>query len=207
MSSGEAYDGRGDTNYRPQRQTRAADFVRHWLNTMNDTTLPSQKTIQLVWDDDLSQVTVTPQDKDRFTIKMRTAVEVLQQSSKREQFESQFNLLVATLVRWIEENQDKISKGYITLRDGSFAFIVVRSECRYDDEFEDALSALDQTIANDVDLDLIDINVMALPPVSDDAMSGFLDPRVNFLVSPHVGSKGPRKTGKSKPRRSNVSAG
>ena len=30
----------------------------------------SKKAIQLIWDDASSQVTVTPKDKDRFTIKM-----------------------------------------------------------------------------------------------------------------------------------------
>lgn len=131
-------------------------------------------TVQLDWGLKDGLVTVTPRDQDRFSIKIRRAIEILQQAAKADEFERQFNLLLRMLAEWLHTRND-VARAYITNRDGALAFVVVRASREYDDEFEDALSDLDFRLATDADLDLIKMDAIALPLASDCAVSSFLD--------------------------------
>jgi len=139
------------------------------LNTATETT------VTLDWENENGNVTVTPADQDRFAIKMRKAIQILQVADKVDQFEQQFNLLLSELGRWLSE-RDGIEQSHVTLRDGAFAFVVVRSNAAYDEDFENDLSALDFRLANDVDLELISLFTVALPAASEASISSFLDP-------------------------------
>jgi len=125
------------------------------------------------------QIVVTPSNEDRFVIKMQRGIEVLQRSNEADKYTLQFNLLLKTLAGWIED-QKEIESAHITIRDGSLAFVVVRKKSQYDGDFEDRLSAIDVEIANDVDLDLIELEVIALPHVSGSSLKSFLHPEVSF---------------------------
>jgi hypothetical protein len=173
-------------------------------NPMSTGELPTTNVIQLTWDDNESSVTVTTHDRQRFKVKMRKVVEVLQQSRQKDDFNIQFQLLLVTLTRWIEAHSAYVREGYVTLRDNSLAFVVVRSKCEYDDDFEDSLSVLDRQVAADVDLDLIQLNVMALPPVSEEALSAFLDQRLILSYRHHASSRRPHRARKPKPRRTDA---
>jgi hypothetical protein len=152
-------------------------------------------------------VTVTPRDADRYAIKMQRAIELLQVGQKIEQFNQQFQLLQNILADWLRQRDD-ILGAYITFRDGLLAFVVVRNVVRYDEQFEDSLSELDMSIANDVDLDLIRLRTISLPCVSDDALTSFLDSSFSLSL-PHGQGQGQgagsHSTGQQKPRRSDVS--
>lgn len=137
--------------------TTAADLVQH-----------------LQWNEE-GLVLVTAADEDRFAIKVRRAVEILQQAGRREEFRDQFKLLLGVLAGWLKDRSD-IERAFLTQRDGAFSFVVMRSVCEYDDDFEDELSTIDFHIANDTDLNLIKMDAIALPPVSDAAVRSFLDP-------------------------------
>ena len=132
-------------------------------------------TVTLDWENEDGNVTVTPADQDRFAIKMRRAIQILQVADKVDQFEQQFNLLLSELGRWLSERND-IERSHVTLRDGAFAFVVIRSDAAYDEEFEDDLSALDFRLANDVDLELVSLFTIGLPIASEASISSFLDP-------------------------------
>ncbi|HQU41608.1 MAG: hypothetical protein B7Z73_00555 [Planctomycetia bacterium 21-64-5] len=129
---------------------------------------------QLNWSEQSGAIVVVPQNQARFKVKLNRAVEILQQSHNAAKFAIQFELLLAMLARWIK-GRDDLQNAFITIRDGALLFVAVRQECEYDEAFEDELSRLDLEIANDVDLDLIGMDVMALPPVSEDALRPFLN--------------------------------
>ncbi len=95
-------------------------------------------------------------------------------ASQADSFTAQFNLLLRTLAKWINDTSG-IARAYLTLRDGTLAFVVIRESSEYDDEFEDALSELDFRISKDPDLGLIKIDAMALPSASEASVSSFLD--------------------------------
>ena len=130
--------------------------------------------VQLDWSMEGGNVVITPRDQDRFIIKVQRAIEILQQANNVGNFQRQFNLLLRILGEWLRIRDD-IAHAYITLRDGALAFVVVRSSCEYDDDFEDNLSNLDYQIANDPDLDLIKMDAIALPLASEDAIYSFID--------------------------------
>jgi hypothetical protein len=138
--------------------------------------------VQLEWREKDGSIVVTPRDGDRWVIRLNRAIEILGQSGKRERFEHQTKLLQKLLAEWINGHTG-ISSAYLTVRDGAFAFIIVRDTCEYDDEFEDELSALDLRIAEDPDLDLVELNTLALPNISAEALSSFLHPefKVTFV--------------------------
>jgi len=133
-----------------------------------------------MWTNRDGNVTVTPEDEDRFTIKVGRAIEALNLAKQQDSFHSQLSLLLRVLADWISEH-DGIQNAHLTMRDGALSFVVVRSCGGYDEAFEDELSELDIQIAKDVDLDLIRLNVLCLPGASDEAIESFLDP--SFLLT------------------------
>ena len=141
-------------------------------------------TVQLRWDMKDGLVVVTPEDQDRFVIKLRRAIEMLQQGDHADKFSHQFSLLLRLLAEWLTDRSD-IERAFLTYRDGSLSFVVVRSLCKYDDDFEDALSDLDFDIASDADLNLIKMDAIALPPASETALRSFLDPEFTFEYVAH----------------------
>lgn len=130
---------------------------------------------------ELDRLSGVPRDKKRFAVQKEAAIEFLRVAHRAKQFEKQLNLLLGNLAEWINANREHIRDAYLTLQDGSLAFVVVRNVARYDAAFEDALTDLDFEIANDPSLGLIKLNAVALPPVSGEALLSFLDRR--FVLS------------------------
>jgi len=140
--------------------------------------------VQLRWDMKDGLVVVTAEDQDRFAIKVRRAIEILQQGDHADKFGTEFQLLLRLLAEWLKDRSG-IEKAFLTHRDGALSFVVVRSSCEYDDDFEDALSDLDVDIAADTDLSLIKMDAIALPPASETALRSFLDPEFTFEYVGH----------------------
>lgn len=138
---------------------------------------------QLIWRDGDGTLTITPENESRFNIKLNRAIEILREAHKAEEFRSQFSVLLEVLAGWLK-SQKAIHAAYVTLRDNSLCFVVVREKCQFDDEFEDSLSNLDMDIASDVDLDLIRLNTMALPLASEEAIASFLNADFTLQVVP-----------------------
>lgn len=138
--------------------------------------------VQLDWSIEDGVVTVIPRNEDRFCIQMRRAAEILQQFEHNDKLNIQFQLLFKELGAWLGQC-DNIDRAFLTQRDRSIAFVVVRSVTGYDDDFEDKLSDLDYRIANDPDLDLISLDMIALPLVSEEALGSFLDPHFSIELA------------------------
>ena len=119
-------------------------------------------------------VTVTPSNQDRFNIKVDRAIEACVGAVQQDAFRNQWTLLLHRLASWLLERPHAFSTAFVTTRDGCLLFLVVTKHTAYDGEFEDALSDLDLELANDPDLNLITINTMAIPAVSDGALQGFV---------------------------------
>ena len=133
--------------------------------------------IQLDWGDGERPITVTPKDQDRFTTTVQEAIRACKAELSSAKFMEQFRSgLLERLAAWIRDHAEKVAGGYITIRDSTLLFLVVRKMAGWDGKFDDDLTALDVDIANDPKLDLIRLNVISLPKGSDAAASSFLDP-------------------------------
>ena len=130
---------------------------------------------------------VTPRNQQRFDIQKNRAIEILQRAKEPDRFQQQFNLLLNRLAEWLVDRQTKISQAIVTLQDGTLVFVVVRKAAKYDEQFEDELAEMDFAIANDPDLDLIELKTLALPNVSGEALRSFLDERL--ILSYHHGKR------------------
>ena len=160
------------------------------------TTSPS--IVRLHWAMEGGEVLVTPEDEDRFCIKVQRAIDILQMAHQAEAFTRQFNLLLRMLALWLQD-RSAVRQAFLTQRDGALAFVVIREAVEYDDEFEDELSDLDYEIANDADLNLIKMDAMALPSVSDAAATSFLDPAFALQYVGHGDRSGPHSAGEQEP--------
>ena len=128
--------------------------------------------IQLDYKKDGS-VVVTPKDQDRFVISVQEAVTACKDITQVRQFGK---YLLSMLTKWLQDNRAKARKAFLTVRDGGLLFLVIRKEAKYDAQFTDALTELDVAIARDANLNMIQLDVLALPDVSDEGARSFLSP-------------------------------
>ncbi len=156
---------------------------------MSATLAPSElsnieNVIEIDWYDETDDVVVNPRDQLRFTIQKDRAIEALRLAKDSERFSLQFQLLLGRLARWHKEHSDAIGAAIVTLQDNSLMFVVKQSVNKYDEQLQDDAAELDFSIAQDADLDLVRLRVVMLPPVDNDAIGSFLDPRMVFQF-PH----------------------
>ncbi len=146
----------------------------------------TDKILQLNWSDSDGQVVITPEDEDRFSLRIGRVIKACHAAVEEDEFKGQFNLLLKTLVEWLRERRD-VRAAYVTLRDGEFLFLVVRNEAEYSAEFADNLSELDLKIASDHDLKLVKLDTLALPSVSSDGLASFMHPEFNLILRETAG--------------------
>lgn len=135
-------------------------------------------------------------DKSRFEVQKDVAIKVLRAVPDRSRAVRQIDLLLERIGRWTSERREKLRDIYLTVQDSSFLLVLVQQAARHDDELEETLSELDVEIANDPDFELLKLNAILLPPVTEEALMSFLDPR--FLLSYDGKRTEPRGAGKSK---------
>jgi len=128
-------------------------------------------------------VVVTPDDQDRFMLKVEKAIGACQLLMTIEAGMQRFSLLLKRLGEWVSKRTDSES-AWLSLRDGQMLFLVVRKSASYDPRFEDELSSLELEIANDADLGMIPMSTMAMPRASQEALCSFMDPSVAFHFAP-----------------------
>jgi hypothetical protein len=122
-------------------------------------------------------IVVTPEDQDRFVMSMQEAVVACKDASQVLRYSRQFSQgLLPKLTTWLQDRRASVRKAFLTVRDGGLLLVVVRKESVYDAAFTDALTDLDVEIARDSSLDLILLDVLALPDVSDEGARSFLSP-------------------------------
>lgn len=149
--------------------------------------------VELDWFAEGDVVRVVPRNQKRFEIQKDRAIEILHRGRDVDRFNSQFALLLDRLAQWISDRKDKIAQAIVTLHDGVLAFVVVRRQAKYDEQFQDDLAEFDFNLANDADLDLMKLQTLALPNVTGDALVSFLDERL--VLSYHGDRTGPHPAG------------
>lgn len=95
-------------------------------------------------------------------------------SNRLNAFSRQFERLLSVLRDWLREHDEKIQAAHLTVRERDLLFVVMQKDARFDAELTDALTELDISIANDPELKLIDLEVLAVPPLSAEALRAVL---------------------------------
>ena len=126
------------------------------------------------------QVVLLPRDEDRYVLTVEEAIAACRAGKEQERFRSQFKGLLNRLGQWVTDHESKIHKAYVTIRNEGILFLVVRRSTQYDGEFSDRLSDLDIEVANEDSLNLVQLNVLALPNVTIEACTSFLNPELVF---------------------------
>ena len=140
------------------------------------TTHAATEWIQLDYSAD-GKVVVTPADQDRFVLTVQQAADACSAAQQSVKFSYQFReSLLPKLAEWLGEHDAQIHKAFLAYSEGGLLFVVVRREVAFDGEFTDALTALDVAIARAPGLDLVKLDVLALPRVSDEGAKSYLDP-------------------------------
>ena len=138
--------------------------------------------VAIDWYDENDEIVVTPRNQLRFTIQKDRAIEALRVVKDAERFTLQFQLLLEKLGRWVKERTSDIQRAIITLQDNSLMFVVVQAENQYHEQLQDDLAELDFSIAQDTDLDLMRLRTVMLPPVDNDGLESFVDPRMVLQI-------------------------
>lgn len=119
-------------------------------------------------------VMVKMADGDIFLTAMTDAARACQAVDKFRDFHQQFKTLLTTLQEWIDTNRARIRSAHLTMRERDMLFLVMQQQAEFDPTLADSLSELDVAIANSGEFSLIDMDVMAIPPVSPDSAKAFL---------------------------------
>jgi len=123
------------------------------------------------------RVIVTPQDSDRFVVTIQEAVATCQTAGEVLRYRHAFSeVLMPRLTEWLECHRTQVRKAFLTVRDGGLLFLVIRKKAECDPEFTAELAEFDMEVAQDSNLDLICLEVMALPDVSDEVALSFTSP-------------------------------
>ena len=137
------------------------------------------KTIYLKHDDP-SQVLVHPADDDKSVISASDAVLAILKwgsiSAEISVLGDQLRLLLAELQRWSYEHSNKIRRSDVQVRGiKDILFVVMQKEIPYDDDLTCALSKFDSDIFNNLDLNAVRLNTLAIPCCSADSMQAFVN--------------------------------
>jgi len=149
--------------------------IRHVSTTTNTT----GKIIQLDVQNVGGHVTVTPDNGDRFSLRVGEAISACLRLKADEQAQERFRLLIKRLGTWVLEHASEVRDAYVTTRDGALCFLVVHSVPAYNEAFQDALADLDIELARDPDI-RFPIEVMSVPPISEKSMQSFLSPELQL---------------------------
>jgi hypothetical protein len=117
---------------------------------------------------------VETEGEDRFIVTVGAAIQACKKYEDYLQFSRQARKLLARLQLWMKTEDAKVRDAYVTVRDSAFLFLVVQRGQSFDRDLEDSLTELDLSIAQDEDLALIRLNVLALPNASEDSINSFL---------------------------------
>ncbi len=139
----------------------------------------TSRSIQMICHKKGDQVVVEAKDGDRFVVQTKKAIAALKAIGGARSFEAQLGLLLNRLAGWAID-QAGISNVFLTLGDGGFLFLAIKDDVEYDEVLEESLSDLDLDLANSPDLDMIRLDVMALPKVGEVALDSFLNNDFNL---------------------------
>jgi hypothetical protein len=120
------------------------------------------------------QVMIKPDTDDRFIMTVDAAIRACQAGDQSYRFGQQFTDLIGHLTQWIKERSEAIKTAAVTVRTSDILFYVMQKDVPHDDTLVTDLTELDLEIANSEEFDLIELNVMSVPCVSDGSSDAFL---------------------------------
>ncbi len=138
----------------------------------------STRTAPIRLDYSNDRVVVVTTEADRFVTSCADAAHACKAWDRQREFQEQFSgRLLPLLGKWVKEHADWIDRGFLTVREDGLLFVVVQKSPAHTRALEDELTALDMQIAQDETLDLVDLEVLALPEASEETLTAFLDSR------------------------------
>jgi hypothetical protein len=134
-----------------------------------------KSTWQHLRQEDGRSVMIHTKDGDCFVLPFDELVNVCESSTQFTEFCRQVATLLDRLAAWLKDRQGEIEAAYVGLEPEGAIFVVVRQSKAFDPAFEDSLSILDLEMAQDADLNLIKLRVLALPRSSKETVASFLE--------------------------------
>lgn len=113
-------------------------------------------------------------DGDDFYIAIADAARACRSFDDMRHFGGQMKDLLEALTQWVAVHKDPIKSAYVTFREQGMLFVVVQKHEQFDQALSDDMTDLDLSIANDARLNLITLDVLALPSVSAESATAFL---------------------------------
>ncbi len=138
------------------------------------TTTTKRPSLILLREANNRQVVVTPRNNDAFVVTEEQAVLACRAHEKAHLFKTQFNGLLQLLGDWIQEHRGKLREASLTVRETDVLFLVVQKEKAFDEQLAADLTELDIEVADDAQYSLIDLEVMAIPAVTNESVKAFL---------------------------------
>ena len=138
---------------------------------MNDT--KTVKTIQ-IFEGDSGQVLINQLNGDRFVLSIQEVINASGAFSRQRDLSKQFDILFQKLGEWSSLRRDAIRSSHLTIRDSGFLFVVVQKGTAFDEPLSNDLTDLDLEIAENRDLDLISLDVLAIPNSSSESLAAFI---------------------------------
>lgn len=120
------------------------------------------------------EVLVVTRDDDRFVTTAKDAARACQAYDDQLAFGRQFEELLERLAHWVQVRTSAISSAFITVRTTDILFVVVQKQVAYDAELVDQLTDIDISVANAEEFSLIEMNVVSMPAVPQEAATAFL---------------------------------
>lgn len=130
--------------------------------------------IVLLSEDSDGQALVSMGDGDKFTLAVADAARACRAFDAGKDFVRQFRDLVNTLASWVEPRRGKMRCAHLIPRENDVLFLVIHKGSSFDQELSDELTDLDLEVANSKDLNMVDLEVLAIPSVSDESCRAFL---------------------------------
>jgi len=133
----------------------------------------SRPLIHLDFSDKSSSVYIAAQTGDRFLLTVQEAVHACGAWNRMAEFQTQMQLLVNRLDKWVADHKVNVKDAYFTVRGSGLFFLVVAKSASYDDELESAMTELDLEIANADDFGLLNLEVLAIPNSPPECVQAF----------------------------------
>lgn len=129
-----------------------------------------------LWLDDRDgrKVMVTKGGEDRFVVTQKQAVEACHTVSELGQSLTQFHELAKVLGEWINKHTARIFEARLAVGRSGLLFVVTQVAEEFDEVLMQELTELDIQVANNESFNLITMNVLAIPRVSEEATTAFV---------------------------------
>jgi hypothetical protein len=126
-----------------------------------------------IFEGEKGRVLVNHLNGDRFVLSIQEVVNACGAFSRQADLSKQAELLFQKLGEWSCQRSDVIRSSHLTIRDSSLLFVVVQKGRAFDQGLCDDLVGLDLDIAGDPSLDLIHLDVLAIPAATPEAVAAF----------------------------------